>query len=651
MILTDNETQVDMLNNRAIANTIVKLIHESEGHPISIGVHGDWGAGKSSILAMIEEQFPSEKNDTIVCIRFNGWKHQGFEDSKIALMSSILSEITRRRNMTGKARQVAQKLWKNINWISVAKSVGSVAMTAATGVPPIGMLNELFNNLKSSAQDNEKVSDAITCVGHYLSDARVFEDVSLSKEFSEFQESFESLLKMTNIEKLIILIDDLDRCLPNVTIETLEAVRLFLFSKSTAFVIAADEAMIEYAVRNYFPNYPLENDQNRGYEYSKRYLEKLIQVPFRIPVLGKVESEMYTALLMIGSTLDESDENFNRLLKTAIDRMKKPWENSGLTIDDVQKNLGEKYTQASESFAVANQIADILSKNTQGNPRKIKRFINMLLLRKEIADARGFGNFVQLPIMAKMMLAEQFFADEYKTIATLLNEEGNCTQIGEFEEILTTSGKIAKEKSIESVAAVAVARETHTPASDAQEDAHITDWKSKPDFCSWVLSDPHLKDVDLRPYFFACKGAEDYFFEQTQNEAIRQLISKLMGSSMAAASVVQEVKDLNPRDAKYVFDVLAQKVQQSGAFSDKPRGIDGIITLVEYHDALEQNLVQLIQIFSPTKVGAWICTGWDRCIRKENEKKKLREYYQILAEKGTPITKAAAKARLDSKEL
>ena len=257
---------------------------------------------------------------------------------------------------------------------------------------------------------------------------------------------------------------------------------MFLFSKSTAFVIAADEAMIEYAVRSYFPNYPSEDEQNTGYEYSRRYLEKLIQVPFRIPVLGKVESEMYTTMLMIGSALDEADENFNQLLNIAIGRMKKPWENSGLTIDDVQTALGEKYAQASEPFAVANQIADILSKNTQGNPRKIKRFINMLLLRKEISDARGFGDFVQLPIMAKMMLAEQFFADEYKTIATLLNEEGNCAQIGELEEILAISEGIIEEKSHGEIVALAVPRETPAPDPVASEDIHITGWKSKPDF-------------------------------------------------------------------------------------------------------------------------------------------------------------------------
>ena len=68
MILSDNETKVDMLNSRAIAKTIANIIQDCDDRPISIGVHGDWGAGKSSVLAMVEDELSSEdkKEDRIV---------------------------------------------------------------------------------------------------------------------------------------------------------------------------------------------------------------------------------------------------------------------------------------------------------------------------------------------------------------------------------------------------------------------------------------------------------------------------------------------------------------------------------------------------------------------------------------------------------
>ena len=76
MILTDNETKVDLLNNEAIATTIVKLLRDRPDQPVTVGVHGDWGAGKSSVLEMIEAGFEGEAK--VLCLKFNGWRFQGF---------------------------------------------------------------------------------------------------------------------------------------------------------------------------------------------------------------------------------------------------------------------------------------------------------------------------------------------------------------------------------------------------------------------------------------------------------------------------------------------------------------------------------------------------------------------------------------------
>lgn len=153
MILSDNETKVDLLNNEAIAKTIVSLIRDSKDQPISIGIHGDWGAGKSSILEMVENEVNgsnSESGKKYSCIRFNGWRHQGFEDSKIALMSSIVSELEKKEKLGTRAGEILKKLWKNINWMSIAKTSGKTAFGIATGTAPITLLSSAMDVLKAT---------------------------------------------------------------------------------------------------------------------------------------------------------------------------------------------------------------------------------------------------------------------------------------------------------------------------------------------------------------------------------------------------------------------------------------------------------------------------------------------------------------------
>src|SRR6266853_1395748 len=125
MILTDNETKVDLLNNEAIAKTIVKLLRERADQPVTIGVHGDWGAGKSSVLEMIESALEGDKK--VLCLKFNGWRFQGFEDAKIALIEGIVTELIEKRPALTKAADTVKAVFHRINWLKVAKKAGGLA--------------------------------------------------------------------------------------------------------------------------------------------------------------------------------------------------------------------------------------------------------------------------------------------------------------------------------------------------------------------------------------------------------------------------------------------------------------------------------------------------------------------------------------------
>ncbi len=614
MILSDNETKVDLLNNEAIAKTIFSLIKDSKEQPISIGIHGDWGAGKSSILEMVENEveISTVTDKKYLCIRFNGWKHQGFEDSKIALMSSIISELESKEKLGAKAGEILKKLWKNINWMSVAKTAGKTALGIATGTAPLTLLSSAMDVLKSTVTTEEGITGAIDSIGGYLKEAQITQDTSSNKEFSEFQENFNELLEDASVEKLIVLIDDLDRCLPDVAIDTLEAVRLFMFTEKTAFVIAADEGMIRYAVKKHFPDAVDENKFNMGDAFANKYLEKLIQVPFRIPALGEVEACIYIMLLMVGSVLSDGNENYRKLRDEGLTRIRKPWNVESLTVDDVKEILGEDYEKAANEVLIATQIGHLLAQNTDGNPRKIKRFVNMLLLRYEIAKNRGFGDELELAILAKMMLAEYYEPEFYKELPKHLDYDGKWVEVSEI---------------------IARIKEEESQRQPLDEKAQ---WYEFDKVEKWLVTEPEISDKDLRPYYYACKEKMDYFSNVPFHSDLSEMVDLLFRDAMVIAGRIEDIQKLTGPEAEQVFAIVAQKIMEKGQFDPKPKGIDGLIILVQNKPELRKLLAAFIEAIPVNKAGVWVTIGWDKAIPPNcEEKSRLNQYIEKLKKEGT----------------
>ena len=156
MILTDNETKVDLLNNEAIAASIIGLLRAKPDHPMTIGVHGDWGAGKSSVLEMIEAGFADE--DDVLCLKFNGWRFQGFEDAKIALIEGIVTGLVEKRPALNKAAAAVKDVFRRIDWLKVAKRAGGLAMTAFTGIPTPEQIGAIVGSLEAVVADPAKLA-------------------------------------------------------------------------------------------------------------------------------------------------------------------------------------------------------------------------------------------------------------------------------------------------------------------------------------------------------------------------------------------------------------------------------------------------------------------------------------------------------------
>ena len=608
MILTDNETKVDLLNNEAIAKTIIELLREKPDHPVTIGVHGDWGAGKSSVLEMIEAGFSGQ--DDVLCLKFNGWRFQGFEDAKIALIEGIVTGLVEKRPALTKAGGAVKDVFNRIDWLKVAKRAGGLAVTAFTGIPTPDQIGAVLGTLEGMFADpgklatKENLTSAIDGVKEMLKPA---ETKNVPEEVEAFRKAFDKLLKDAGIKQLVVLIDDLDRCLPDTAIETLEAIRLFVFTARTAFVVAADEAMIEYAVRKHFPDLP---ETTGPRDYARNYLEKLIQVPFRIPALGETETRIYVTLLLTGAEIGDGDAAYANLIEVARERLKRPWASGGLDAATVKAALGEKAEQANNALALSDQIGPILASGVKGNPRQIKRFLNTLLLRERTATARGFGDDITLPVLAKLMLAERFIPRLFEQIAFVaaVHPKGFCDDLEALEKSLAADGKTSAQGTSKG----AKPPDSPVPISD---NAVLSEWKSSDTVCDWARVQPTLSGVDLRPYLFVTKDKKDYFGAVSVLGHLASVVEKLFGGKMMVQGYEAELKQLAQPEADKVFEAVRTTIMGTGTFDTMPPGVDGLIVLVKAQPGLQGKLLDFLEALPSSKCGPWAVRGWQGVIK------------------------------------
>jgi predicted KAP-like P-loop ATPase len=551
----DNETERDFLNFTGVSDTVAEIIIQAAGRPISIGVSGAWGVGKSSMIKLIRsalvERAGGDKSK-LIFVEFNAWLYQGYDDARAALLDVIAEKLQEEAKSRKTALSKTFEFAKRVRWLRAIKLGAGIAIPLALGIPPVGAIGEVLEAGHKALEGALTSDDVAELKGKEKEAAEATSgllkpppDSSPPKEIHAIRKCFEEALQEMGVT-LVVLIDDLDRCLPPTTISTLEAIRLFLFLQNTAFVIAADDAMIKHAVRKHFD----------GVDDSlvTSYFDKLIQVPIRVPPLGTQEVRAYLMLLFTENSMLTQPEKEEIRVKVCA-QLGKTWQ--GKRVDRAfMQTLHHSYpTELLAGFESADRLAPLMTSASQiaGNPRLIKRFLNALSIRMSISRTHGVG--VDEAALAKMLLFERCgtpAAHIKLTQAVVADSEGKPRFLAPWED----------------------------KANAAQELNLEPPW-DEPFFREWLAVAPRLADMDLRGILYVSREhsplmtAEDRLSSQAA-----ELLSSLLQHPDMASSLKTKLNEVARTELGIMMDRVlahAQAVQEWGT----PAILEACLVLAE----------------------------------------------------------------------
>lgn len=571
---TDNETAQDFLNFSGVAKTVAEIIEQAHSRPISIGVSGAWGVGKSSMIKLIQtelsnrqpegEQASSANNPEtkkFIFVEFNAWLYQGYDDARAALIEVVATTLVTEAKTRQTAIEKTKDLLGRVNWFRAVKLTAGTAASLALGLPPIGLLGEIFGAGKGlldgeiTSEEIEGAESTVEKAGKETNELLKKKEIkSPPKEIEALRGSFEEVLEEMNVT-LVVLIDDLDRCLPETTISTLEAIRLLLFLKHTAFVIAADDQMIKHAVKRHF--------QGVDDALVINYFDKLIQVPIRVPPLGTQEVRAYMMLLFIENSSLSSEEK-EEIRAQVCQQLGKTWQGKRVDLKFIRSLNDKLPDELIARLDTADRLAPLMTSATgiAGNPRLIKRFLNALSIRMSMSRTQGVS--VDESALAKVLLFER--CGDTKAYVALIkavseSDDGKPALLIEWEQ----------------------------KAVAGQEASRPDPWKE--DFISeWLRLPPQLGDMDLRGVLYVSREhaplitAED----RLSPEAAEQLEALLDHPDMAGS--LKDRLALLPRlELSVMMDRLLGRAQQEQEWGT-PDILEACLTLISVDSSQGQRL-------------------------------------------------------------
>lgn len=532
-LLSDEPAKEDLLGFTAVAESVLEALRNTDLDPVVLGISGSWGSGKSTILELIEAALcrastkDNRKVDTgrIVVVRSQPWKYDptfGVKETLITEILGALEAVYKAEETTGaRASKHLQSLLERVNWSKALRLAVKSGM--AMQLPNPDALLDLVKPKKDST-------------------------VPTANGMEAFRTDLETWLKsaeLSGVSKVVVLVDDLDRCLPETVVETLEAIRLFLSTEKMSFVIAADEARVADAIHRHLRDSgPIGEDAESPAEL---YLHKIVQTTFPTPGLSRYDTYSYLLLQLLLPRLNS--HQFGKI-RAHLDAARSSGVDAVEDLPDISVNIGQQ-------IEAAQRLTGVLYEKFHGNPRRIKRFINDLSVRISVARRRGIE--LSPPAVAKLMVLERLFKPDFATVIGWLGTgtlRDRMEALQESTRVLAPSGEAAAPKpgagrpSPPPVVSTASAEESFSPG-----------------LLRWVRLEPELNDVDVAGYLYLAAAFNGLEVSNDQiPEHLRDIFSDLIDSTQSIARRGRDAcSTLGPADLGKLVELLGRQLR------DQPR--------------------------------------------------------------------------------
>lgn len=471
----------DLLRFEEYAQALADFIkNEKTGKPLTIGIDAPWGMGKSTLMKMLRRKLsnaPPEKEDEessdrkivrgengLPTVWFNAWKYSKEESLWAALALEILTQMnaqfSRRERIRFWIHLASERFDRELFLRRVLKSVGVVAIVGLVGaivfalvfawagaalnlsfqdvmnkyIGAVGVVGLLAAIYSAGKEAYDKIAGSFDLdIGKYIREPKYQERIGFLAEFEQDFRCIVDVITKNGRWPLVVFIDDLDRCAPPKPTDIVEAINLLLDAKHCVFVIGMDARTVAGAIEAKYKDlkpFLDDIDDPGGLTLGQRFLEKIVQINFRIP---KSDPQVFSSYIQRNLRVEKEET-----AKPSAPEVKRVAEKiqaeqrTGKTIDEAAQAVQaaepalaqDVVVQAKqEAFAQSFDDSPDVQKAVEEaalylgyNPRKIKQFINLFRLRALIANRRGLleTQTIDLGSLAKWVMIRTRWPDLIK---------------------------------------------------------------------------------------------------------------------------------------------------------------------------------------------------------------------------------------------